>query len=672
MSRSAPARVPGVATAAALSLGLALYLTFPVWLHPRQGVIGNWQHPDMISNHWLYRWVAEQLAQGGSLLHNDRYYLPVGDAPWLAGNGNDAVLAAPLLWLLGWPFGVTVWTLLTLTLNGVSGWAFCRASGADRHASLLGAVTLTLCTYTLGELGAGRLAQAPLYWSGFFLALWRQQLDDPTWRRGLLAGLCFGGAAFTYPYQGLWAAMMGLGLWTARPGLLAILRTAPTTALGCLPLGIFLSRWSSIPGTAEGTFPHPITVDSGLPWTWLFSSVPEPMQQGPVPLIVLVLVVAGLVKAPRTRWTWTLLGIAGVFFVLALGPELRTAGGELTGVPGPFAWFYGAAAPLRRFWWPYRQAWMVLLALLPIAATGLVWVRGELGLTPLRFATLLVALLVGESVVRGDSRGVPVSTWAPPLAYARLQDLPDGALLELPLATPWTRSQQSLSYQWVHGRALVNGHAMWVPRVRPDAWDAWVADNRFLHQLSELSLGRGGALLTVTAEDLAALADAGVRYISVNPEYYQGEFLALAPLHRTLLQTLFGDPVVSEGEFLKIHDLTRWTGLSAADPADWTVSTAPEAEALADLALRPDMALGWTTLPRLAMAQPAPGHDPGRPKDHPGSPAGLAEPDPYEGVPPAVRRTRERKERDRGPVPRGPPPPGGPPPKTPPAPDGGQ
>ena len=74
-----------------LCLGLALGVAGPLALDPANRIAGDWRHPDCLGNHWLLVWVAEQIRSGGSLLHNDLYYWPFGDAPWLAGNGSEGL-----------------------------------------------------------------------------------------------------------------------------------------------------------------------------------------------------------------------------------------------------------------------------------------------------------------------------------------------------------------------------------------------------------------------------------------------------------------------------------------------------------------------------------------------------------------------------------------------------
>ncbi|MDP6933971.1 MAG: hypothetical protein QGG40_13690, partial [Myxococcota bacterium] len=45
-------------------LGLALQQTWPGWDAPDEWLVGNWVHPDCLSNHWLLVWVTEQLLEG--------------------------------------------------------------------------------------------------------------------------------------------------------------------------------------------------------------------------------------------------------------------------------------------------------------------------------------------------------------------------------------------------------------------------------------------------------------------------------------------------------------------------------------------------------------------------------------------------------------------------------
>ena len=62
---------------------------------PKDFLVGGWGHPDNLGNHWLLVWVAERVFRWEQIIHNDQYYLPYGDYPWLAGNGTEGFLYLP-------------------------------------------------------------------------------------------------------------------------------------------------------------------------------------------------------------------------------------------------------------------------------------------------------------------------------------------------------------------------------------------------------------------------------------------------------------------------------------------------------------------------------------------------------------------------------------------------
>ena len=578
------------ASATAIYLLLALYQLYPAWTSPAHGVVGSWAHPDMISNHWLYRWVAEQLTSGGSILHNDRYYFPIGDAPWLAGNGSDAVPATLIAALLAWPFSVTVWTLLTITLNGLGGYALARVVGAGHRGALVGGAALVLCPYLVYEISCARLAQAPIYWSAFFLASWIHLLRQPSWRRGLGAALLFGGAAFTYWYYGLWMAMTGAALWLLIPtGRGRALRFfLPWALLFTLPpLLVFLGAWSQIPGVADGVFPSPLAMATSLPPTFPLWLGHSELSSLALPVTVWALALAGLGRGPDRSLRLGLIGVAGFFYLLCLGPDLVWPDGSSTGIPGPFRLVYGSLAPLRRFWWPYRHLAPMTLALVPLMALGaerLVARWGSQG--SWAFAGLLLAMPI-EEWARDGSVEVTISYWRPPAAYEALGALPEGHLLELPLSAALTRSQPSLSYQWLHHRTLVNGHAMWVKRVRPAAWDEWLAHQPLLDALRRFEDGTLSGPFTLPDGAVASLRAQGLRYLSVNPEFYPGELSPLGAFEADLLHELFGEPVIEDAN-LAVWDLEGWTGSASLSLPRWW----PPADQI-----QPD---GRTTLPATA------------------------------------------------------------------------
>ena len=572
----------------------ALYMLYPSWTSPRHGVVGDWTHPDALGNHWLYRWTAEQLSTGRSILHNDRYYWPVGDAPFLAGNGSDAVPFTLLGGWLAWPFSVTAWCLLTLVLNGLGGFAIARAVGAGGGAALVTGALLVFSPYVVRELSAGRFAQAGLWTASFFLAAWIRLLAAPSWRLGAAAGALFSISAFQYWYYGLWMAMAGASLWIAQPRAAVVVRFAPFALGGTLPpLALFAAHWSEIPGVAESTFPHPISVDYGL-----FAAFPAWSGTGELASVGLpaVLTLAACVGWRSTPATLArgLFACVLLFYALALGPEILRADGVSTGIAGPYAGVYRWSEALRRFWWPYRHIAPLTLVLLPLAAKGaerwLRWIRLPAG------PVLIVALVPIELYARGAVVDVSTSWFTAPTTYQKLAALPAGNLLELPIYQKIARNESALSYQWVHQKTLINGHAMWVDRVRPAGWDAWVSAQPLLDALRKFEAGelRGDWHL---APGQSPWETGAVSYISLNREYFPGDLGELRDHHATFLAAWFGEPIL-KGEGVRVWDVQSPAPVVAYRWPAWDPpSVYVDASGLSSVPASVDPA-GWLNWPR--------------------------------------------------------------------------
>jgi len=554
--------LPWLAAATALYAAAALFQLYPAWLDLDHGVVGDWMHPDMISNHWLYRWLPEELTGGGSIVHNSRYYHPIGDGPWLAGNGSDAVPYTLVALWMDWPGSATAWVAILIVLNGLSGFALSRAAGASAAAALVGGLFLAWCPYVAFELGCARFAQGPLYWFAFFLACWIRLLDRPSWGRAAAAGALYSACAFMYWYYGLWAALFGAVLWAFRPSVPALLRFLPFAVAGTVPfLAVFLSHWAGIPGTVDEGFPHVLAIESGLPVTFPLSSGTGALSTIVLPWLLTGFALAGL----RRPWSALQRGLALaalLFYLLALGPHLLLPDGSDSGLPAPYLAAYGGVGLLRRFWWPYRHIAALTIALVPLAALGVERVLRAAGEFKPHAVAALVALLPMELSARAANLGVVTSWWEEPEAYAELAEREGDVLLELPLSSQITRSQQSLSYQWVHGKTLANGHAMWVERVRPDAWDDWIAGHPLLDALHRQELGEEVGTVELDAASFEALEADGLRLITVSAEFFPGKLGDLAELHAQTLTALFGEPV-HEQDALQVWDVASWTGVDS-------------------------------------------------------------------------------------------------------------
>ena len=156
---------------------------------PSARLVGNWMHPDCLGNHWLLVWVAERTLGFESLLHNPTYYAPVGDAPWLAGNGSQGLFYSLFHGLLAWPASSTAYLFFVCVFNNLSAYALARCMGAHRWSALILLGVIGCSPYVAQELSSGRFSQADL---GFFLlslALFFRILERPSRATALLLGL---------------------------------------------------------------------------------------------------------------------------------------------------------------------------------------------------------------------------------------------------------------------------------------------------------------------------------------------------------------------------------------------------------------------------------------------------------------------------------------------------
>ncbi|MBK7760957.1 MAG: hypothetical protein IPI35_32010 [Deltaproteobacteria bacterium] len=181
-----PPRPPSPATwapalaAVTLSVALTVERLGGALSAPGRVLVGDWHHPDCLGNHWLLVWVAERLSSGQSLVHNDSYYWPIGDAPWIAGNGSEGLLYLPFHLLWGWPVGVAAYAGAVWVGNGLAGWALGRAAGAGPWAALVCAAGVGSSAYAAQEMGSGRFSQANLIFLVGGLAAWLTLLHSPS------------------------------------------------------------------------------------------------------------------------------------------------------------------------------------------------------------------------------------------------------------------------------------------------------------------------------------------------------------------------------------------------------------------------------------------------------------------------------------------------------------
>jgi len=399
-------------------------------------------------------------------------------------------------------------------------------------------------------------------------------------RTGVLLAL----TSFFYWYYGLFALIATGLIWLfqgkSRAPVGVMVWMVATFAVLIAPWAwVFASHWSTVVGTEEAAvFPHPQAM---LDVTRI--TLPPLVRQGrdagqAMPWTVWLLGLAGLgmllrraLQCPdlslRGRWRG-LLAVWLVFYLFSLGPFASWS---------PYTLFYGLAPPLRRFWWPIRHMvlaqamWGVFAAL---ALHGLM--RLSRLLRPEVVTAVLALVLAFSTPFILRWQGAPhqvVSTEIdlPHDGYQRLAEAEPGVLIELPLAPQAASTQQTLIHQLTHRMTLLGGHALWVDRVRPSAWDDFVSEHSFLRALQAFERGETQGQVVFDRADLIVLQDMGLRWITVNRAYFTFSIKPMVERYHEVLVQLFGQPTL-RGTGMKVWDISRWTGHSdvrSETPWNW-------------------------------------------------------------------------------------------------------
>lgn len=561
-----------------LYLAAAVFLAWPV-----SGVAGTellTTHFDSFGHLWR-AWLVERtgplsldwLRETDLLLYPHGANLPGGSV--LQGlHGSTCTLALYALTrflpaALAWNLAV----VLALALTGTASFLLVREVTGSRRAAALGGLLLLTSPGYLEETFEGVLestALFPLLLFLYFGVRWIRRRH----RSDLAAcGLLFGVAGLTSVYQGFVALVAVLAAWlwldgsTARRGAVVLALLASLLAIGPGSLwseasGLLLSPRTASeilrqapddphrPGPVEAV--HRVLRDSLAPGDFLDRSAPRSLKNhGLQPLHFFA--VLGLVLAFPRAWPW---GVAGLAFGLwALGPYVIRHGPAL-GSPAPAWLLYALAPPLAEIR-PGRLWMAVQICAMVSAGWGLRVLLERLAgsTTRIAFVLLAVAALALVDLLYLPPFLYPCSTVSTqvPAFYERVRQDPSArALVEWPLfpasGVLWGRAMHA---QTLHGKALVNSGMRGAESM--EVLHGWIGSNGLLAFLVEPSPRE------VTQQDVAALADEGIRYVVVHdrvpagPHHFfpQDREVQLFPV-RLLdgLDTFLGPPAVREDGLL--------------------------------------------------------------------------------------------------------------------------
>ena len=548
---------PAILIAIVSAMVLAIVMLGPAIEHPKSRIVGFWNHPDCLGNHWLLVWVAEQFLSFESILHNPSYYAPFGDAPWLAGNGSEGFLYAPFHAIFGWPLGANIYVFFICVFNGLSAYVLARCVGAGKWASLVCLSAIASSPYLAIELSSGRFSQANL---GFFLlslGLFFSVLKKPTKYNSAGLAICGALCCLFYFYYAFFLVLVGSIILLVERSQKKTPPRAFWAAVGIAFLLLtplfwtFFSNWSLIPGSNEVGFPHPESrahsaefrpldlIAGQARFVALTQSLP-----------ILLLVGYGLIaKHRRTQRveTWMLFGVGLVAWWLSMGPD----GGLYTLV-------YGLHPFLERFWWPYRHGILLTIFWAVLAAKSMPpsW---EQNVWPVLLIVVLVPLSFQAQGVSTQAKTSQIAV--EPAFYTNLAKRDGKVILQTPLNPKLGSTQTPLIYQLYHQKRMLNGHAPWVERVRPPQWDAMLQSNSFLSGLVQYEEGLISGRVEFDPTDLEKLRKQGLRYLIVDQEFYLLSLRKLTRNTRTAFERLFGPPLKNMGgKRVWAFDIHNWSG----------------------------------------------------------------------------------------------------------------
>lgn len=531
----------------AVYLLLALALTYPLVTHltthgPGHGV----DDPAQTWSLWWFKFAIFDL--GTSPLYTDYLFYPLGiNLVAYTPTFLNGLISLPLQFASGVVVAQNLIVLFSLVAGGYGTYLFAREilSRFDAHpessrrlaAALAGAV-YAFGAWHINYVVAGHFMLLSDEWIPYF-ALYLIRLNvgsglpRPYWRNGALAGLFFVLAVWTeLTFAAFLAILTALYFVYAILGahrkslMVNLVALGVIVAIGVSPLALNLfddiQRYGYYLTSGVGR----IQILSAEPISFFFPSAQHPLlgawsssitnantSYAFVGYAVLILAALGIYfhRAARAARFWAVAAI--LFALLMLGPAL-IAGGQITGIPLPFA--------LLRFIpfinanrYPVRFNAMLMLALAPLVALGAAWLmrtaRGAIALSG------LTALLAFEQLVLP----IPLSDLRVPAIFQTIGDAPgDFAVLDLPLGWRGSTSLQGRMedkaefYQTVHHKRILGGITSRAPRFKFQ----YFLEAPVIHSLIALETGGEIDEARLAQDRLAApkvLSFFNIRYVNV-------------------------------------------------------------------------------------------------------------------------------------------------------------
>ena len=588
---------PWLAAAGAYLFAVVIF-TWP--LVPRLGTHVWGDRFDAWTTMWLI-WHLEDTVTSGNLTEvTDRILYPVGYNLWSFGHAGIQALGA-LLVGLGASVVVAYNALLlgSFLFSALSAHALGRYLAGTHRAGVLAAVVFTFNPYLYGEMSAGCVELVAAGFLPLFALALLRLCEAPGWPRAWPAALLLaiiGPFNWYYTlFAGLFAVAFAAWRWAAG----GALRNRTVAWIGVVVLVAAALDAPLIPKVRQETPPRStISAETFSAANWdlsnAVSNAQAPLEALDEELLELhdavqvvvnstsvihlvrarftanplestsgalayALALVGLAAAGRRGWGWAVL--AGGFTVLTPGPFLQVDATPplpawSQAAPLPYYWLYNEVPFFAKAYRPYRIGVIVLLCLAALTAVGTTRLprRGTWGLAGL---ALLIGPLQPHLAAAQPARR-SLSDAVIPEVYERLRELPEGAVIELPLLyQPVSPANARFQYnQLAHHKPVLNCNQL-IRRTDLLAFREHVEGNGFLEAV--LDLGRRPPPYVFTSDDLRELAGQGFRYVVAHPGLeaaplelsgFHGDVDRLRRTAWQMLESTFGEPVLTSDDTL--------------------------------------------------------------------------------------------------------------------------
>ncbi len=553
--------------AAMVVAGLAAGTGIAAWTLVRnlgEGLPSSWG--DTVFNAWILAWNADRLRHGLRGYWDAPLFYPYSDtlafSEHLLGIG---IFTAPIQWLTGNPIvAQNMAFLASYLLAGGGMYLLVRDLTGSRLAGFVSGVAFAFLPYRTFDT---RIQVLMYGWTP--LALWALHRYFTTGRRAALAafavafllqGLSNGYAFYSAAVAVIVVVAVGLPArrWMRLRTLIDLTVTAVLMLVLLLPV-IGAYRRARVEHDWYRARAENVRFSASarqyLP-AWRPPAWGNRYRLSPgLALSGLAALGAGAALFGRRRRTGlTYAAVAGVGFILSLGPEPAVGGVGLSS--GPYDWLLAVVPGLDGLREPERFAVLVYVGAAVLAGFG---VRLIVARAPRGVAAALCLALAATTFVEGYDPVKPVPFRIPPsvhAAYLRLANRPPGAVVELPFNSSWEASKISQeAYQvygtLVHGHPIVTGYSGYFP---PLFW-----------------LFQGHTLLhNMEPGIVPALRALGVRYVLVHEELYEDKARADAAVNAILS---------NPGQLASVETVGATT-LVTLRPASWSIRREPLAGAI--------------------------------------------------------------------------------------------